>query len=703
MIDVASQKHVSVSVRLRPLGDTATGQENGWVKNGNLVQEATQGKGVRFHNVFDIDSTNEEVFLAVGKNAVVSVFEGYNSTIFMYGQTGSGKTWTMTGSKEEPGLIPRSTKFLFQRMSEAEGRDFLVRASYLEIYNENIYDLCNGKKVLKPRMGKDKHGNDEFALPGIKEVAVKNSKELAEVQQMGESAKSMGVSNLNEHSSRSHCIFSITVESSPTEAAAATAAADGEGGGEEGVEAKDTKEAYQSLAANVAAKVGKGKGNADKGGSNSSGSNSSSMMVSGSGGGGGSSSSSSSSSSGSGSGKSSSGGGKSSSAPNNIIRVGTLHLVDLAGSESFKGSGGKQQQNETKAINKSLSALKDVITALAKKQKFVPFRNSALTKMLRSALGGNSLTHMLCTLHCSGAQAKESRFTVNFGNIAQQVENVPTQNETSDDSGLLLTKYRKEISHLNSKLARLAAIDREKAELEAEVDRLREMSGCLLDSSQVAESEARVAELERLLRVSEKSRLSIARELDEEKEGRLQALAVASGRDASVAETMLRHQEEMAGLEMALKAEHKRELEEMQQQVEHSKQLLEMQQAEMAQRMSMTMSNGNLHGNGGGSSSSSSNGGGGSGFGSGGGGGGYGGGGEYGADNILQDLLPRLEAAEQRAATAEQRALAAEYEAQESQSLVMALTMQMSEMEDRSAGNSIPHSRLHAALSANRV
>jgi predicted RNase H-like nuclease (RuvC/YqgF family) len=129
---------------------------------------------------------------------------------------------------------------------------------------------------------------------------------------------------------------------------------------------------------------------------------------------------------------------------------------------------------------------------------------------------------MLCTLHCSSAQRKESRFTVNFGNIAQQVENVPTQNETSDDSGLLLTKYRKEISHLNSKLARLAAIDREKAELEAEVDRLREMSGCLLDSNQVAESEARVAELERQLRLSEKQRHSIARELDEEKAGRLQ-------------------------------------------------------------------------------------------------------------------------------------------------------------------------------------
>ena len=484
-MDVTIDPHVRVSVRIRPFStkEIEANEDQGWQKAGNLVQQAGQTTGTRFDNVFDGTGTNEDVFVAVGKQGVEGVLSGYNSTIFMYGQTGSGKTWTMAGADTDPGIVPRSSHYLFDLIgTENTGRDFLVRASFVEIYNECIYDLCNKKAVLKPRMQ-----NDKFILPNIKEVMVKDSKELSDVQKQGESTKSMGVSNLNEHSSRSHCIFTITVESAPAAPAAAAAGGDNDAdkpiwlqpnpaSGSRPSSSSGRKPSSSNVffaATDEAARLV----------------SAASATTDGAG----------------------------------VVRVASLHLVDLAGSESFSSTGGSKQQTGTRAINKSLSALKDVITALSKKAKFIPFRNSELTKMLKAALGGNSLTHMICTVNPSAGQVKESRFTVNFGNMASKVENVPVQNETSDDSAVLLKKYRSEISSLQSKLARLAVLDREKLELEEEVERLREMSGCVLDSVQVQENEARIRQLERELARKHKDNKDLSAALSEETKMRVQA------------------------------------------------------------------------------------------------------------------------------------------------------------------------------------
>ena len=223
---------VQVVVRCRPLNKKELGEDRkpiitidenqvsivkGIGKDNHIMSDeekkATK-KSFTFDAAYDEQSTQKQFYEESCYPLVESVMEGFNGTIFAYGQTGCGKTWTMMGPPsplELRGVIPSSFDHIFENIKTTTDCEFLVRCSYLEIYNECIYDLCNNKKVLKARMQK----NDEFALPGIKEIPVKNSKELAEVQEMGESAKSMGVSNLNEHSSRSHCIFSITVESSP--------------------------------------------------------------------------------------------------------------------------------------------------------------------------------------------------------------------------------------------------------------------------------------------------------------------------------------------------------------------------------------------------------------------------------------------------------------------------------------------------------
>ena len=121
-----------------------------WVNNPHLFQLHR----FTFDYVFDLDSNQEEVYINTAKQQVNSMLEGYNSTIFAYGQTGTGKTYTMEGftfSSNDPnrGIIPRSIDeiFLYIESLQNSGTKFMVRASYLQIYNENVSDLLKNEKV----------------------------------------------------------------------------------------------------------------------------------------------------------------------------------------------------------------------------------------------------------------------------------------------------------------------------------------------------------------------------------------------------------------------------------------------------------------------------------------------------------------------------------------------------------------------------
>ena len=125
------------------------------------------------------------MFTGAAEEMVKKVTEGFNATIFMYGQTGSGKTHTMTGTADDPGLIPRCNAMIFDEISRlgaagaagaADGakRQFLVRASYLEIYNECVHDLCSKKAVLKLKLEAAAKGGG-FYPEGITERIVLSS------------------------------------------------------------------------------------------------------------------------------------------------------------------------------------------------------------------------------------------------------------------------------------------------------------------------------------------------------------------------------------------------------------------------------------------------------------------------------------------------------------------------------------------------
>jgi kinesin family protein 6/9 len=100
----------------------------------------------RFSGIFPAASTQEQIFDSVARECVDSSLAGFNSTIFAYGQTGSGKTFTITGGAEryaDRGIIPRALQRVFAAVKAATNAQFVVRVSYLEIYNEVAYDLLN--------------------------------------------------------------------------------------------------------------------------------------------------------------------------------------------------------------------------------------------------------------------------------------------------------------------------------------------------------------------------------------------------------------------------------------------------------------------------------------------------------------------------------------------------------------------------------
>ena len=259
-----------------------------WVENPNLFQLHR----FTFDYAFDMSSSQSEVYETTAKPAVMSILEGYNSTIFAYGQTGTGKTFTMEGftynsSDMLRGIIPRSIEEIFNYIELFSSSDtkFMVRASYLQIYNEAISDLLKPEKTsLQVREDKKKG----VFVEGLSEWAVRSPADIYTLLQRGASCRATAATKMNDVSSRSHAVFMIVVEQLTIVEGA-------------------NKEALTQ------------------------------------------------------------------------IKVGKLNLVDLAGSERIRvtGATGKQLE-ESKKINKSLSALGNVIYALtdSKGRSHIPYRDS---------------------------------------------------------------------------------------------------------------------------------------------------------------------------------------------------------------------------------------------------------------------------------------------------------------------------------------
>ncbi|XP_030210630.1 kinesin heavy chain [Gadus morhua] len=320
---------VKVLCRFRPLNEAEITRGDKYIpkfKDDDTV--VITGKPYVFDRVLPPNSQQEQVYDACAKQIVKDVLEGYNGTIFAYGQTSSGKTHTMEGKLHNPqlmGIIPRISNDIFDHIySMDENLEFHIKVSYFEIYMDKIRDLLD---VSKTNLAVHEDKNRVPYVKGCTERFVSSPEEVMDVIDEGKANRHVAVTNMNEHSSRSHSIFLINIK-------------------------QENVETEKKLS-------------------------------------------------------------------------GKLYLVDLAGSEKVSKTGAEGAVlDEAKNINKSLSALGNVISALAEGTKsHVPYRDSKMTRILQDSLGGNCRTTIIICCSPSVYNEAETKSTLMFGQRAKTIKN----------------------------------------------------------------------------------------------------------------------------------------------------------------------------------------------------------------------------------------------------------------------------------------
>lgn len=357
-------------------------------------------KEFRYDRVFGPEATQESMFDEV-ESQVASIVDGFNTTVFVYGQTGAGKTFTMMGGDEangnstsssssssknksvaasaERGIAQRAIERVFAAIDERPNSLFVVRVSYVELYNDNFRDLLDpdnqpsaapvvaavpldatphkeaSKKhaiIIRETTGGDVYLEGSDTL----NTRVKSATDAFRLIRAGTKARHVAQTALNGASSRSHAILTIVVESSAS-------------------------------------------------------------------------------------------GGR-------VVQRGTLNLVDLAGSERLKKSMAEgATARETAKINQSLSVLGDVLSALSSENYSgrVPYRNSKLTRLLSSTLGGNSQTFFIIHLHTTALHYHESLMSCMYGARAKRIKNMVEANNDTSSSGDM-RRLQAEIDKLKASL-----------------------------------------------------------------------------------------------------------------------------------------------------------------------------------------------------------------------------------------------------------
>ncbi|EPS64214.1 hypothetical protein M569_10567, partial [Genlisea aurea] len=209
-------ERVCVAVRVRPHRSAENADGFQWkVDNNRISLQRSQdtpvpGISFPFDHVLDEKCSNGLAYELLAKEIIGAAVEGFNGTVFAYGQTSSGKTYTMNGSECDPGIIFLAVKDIFAKVEKTSDREFLIRVSYMEIYNEEINDLFTvGNQKLQIHESLERG----VFVAGLREEIVNSPDKVLNLIKNGEANRHFGETNMNARSSRSHTIFRMVIES----------------------------------------------------------------------------------------------------------------------------------------------------------------------------------------------------------------------------------------------------------------------------------------------------------------------------------------------------------------------------------------------------------------------------------------------------------------------------------------------------------
>ena len=367
----------------------------------------------------------------------------HTTLFFSLFQTNSGKTHTMTGSPNEAGVVRLAVQDIFHRIqktcqsttSTLSNREYLVRVSYLEIYNEQIYDLLALPET--PRGG-GKGGNrllqhhhlppsttvrifesrtEGVVIRGLREEIVTCPEDVFVLLDSGDAKRKVGSTGMNKTSSRSHSVFRLVLESSSS--GSSTSSKNNNINNNGGI-LPSSNSSINSDGDSVA--TGKSSITQSTLGANN---------------------------------------------VKGLVRISSLSLVDLAGSESVKATGSTGvRQKEGQYINKSLLTLGHVVhklsdmsmkeqqqngSAVATAKEHIPYRDSKLTRLLQPSLGGNAQVCIICNISPALSNLEESHNTLKFAMRAKKIQQHARITEVADEK-TLLRSYREEIGELKRQL-----------------------------------------------------------------------------------------------------------------------------------------------------------------------------------------------------------------------------------------------------------
>jgi len=354
------------------------------------------------------------------------------------GQTASGKTHTLMGTPDEPGIIPLSVRSIFGSIAEASYSNVVVRVSYIEVYNEELRDLFSMDMAAGAKLRIVENVKTGPWVHGAVQAVAASADHALSLLAFGESQRSYGATNMNDHSSRSHVLFRMTIKRGFT--------SDMAGSGAKSL-LTATHDEYGSVVVDETGPAWE-------------------------------------------------------EDAQTAVRISALNFVDLAGSERLKKTGATGQAlKEANAINTSLMTLGTVIAKLSAgdEKAHIPYRDSKLTHLLSASLGGNSLTTMVACISPEGDNREETVNTLRYAVRASKIVTDGAVNEVDNLDGFV-GSYKAEIKELKAQLAaswednRLKEEDLEKYQEMVEEYEARGGDAATLEAVE-QRSEERLAEL----------------------------------------------------------------------------------------------------------------------------------------------------------------------------------------------------------------